>query len=153
MAGRKPLPTHLKILRGNPGKRPLNKHEPKFAEDLPEPPGYLSDRSRNIFVMIRARLESMGYASSSHTEALTLIALRLEEVELCTETLNAEGLTQHKTDDKGNVTRRARPEVVIRHEAAKHAQSLLAEFGLTPSSATKVIIPSKQPTNAFQKFK
>ena len=28
-AGRKPIPTALKILRGNPGKRPLNADEPK----------------------------------------------------------------------------------------------------------------------------
>jgi P27 family predicted phage terminase small subunit len=29
MRGRKPKPTELKILTGNPGKRPLNKQEPK----------------------------------------------------------------------------------------------------------------------------
>jgi len=29
MAGRKPKPTALKIIEGNPGKRPLNKNEPK----------------------------------------------------------------------------------------------------------------------------
>jgi P27 family predicted phage terminase small subunit len=29
MRGRKPTPTPLKLLRGNPGKRPLNPHEPQ----------------------------------------------------------------------------------------------------------------------------
>ena len=29
MRGRKPVPTALKKLRGNPGKRPLNDAEPK----------------------------------------------------------------------------------------------------------------------------
>lgn len=153
MAGRKPHPTHLKILQGNPGKRPLNKHEPQFDNDPPEPPHYLSDRAHAIFLIVRARLAAQGYASSSHTEALTLLAIRMEEVEICTERLNTEGLTQERTDQWGVVYRRPRPEIVMRHEAAKHVQSLLAEFGLTPSSATKVIVPSKQPHNAFQKFK
>jgi hypothetical protein len=29
MRGRKPKPTYLKLLNGNPGKRPLNEQEPK----------------------------------------------------------------------------------------------------------------------------
>ena len=29
MRGKKPKPTHLKLITGNPGKRPLNEAEPK----------------------------------------------------------------------------------------------------------------------------
>jgi hypothetical protein len=29
MRGRKPKPTHLKLLEGNPGRRPLNTGEPR----------------------------------------------------------------------------------------------------------------------------
>ncbi len=29
MRGRKPLPTHLKIIRGDPGEQAINKMEPK----------------------------------------------------------------------------------------------------------------------------
>ena len=29
MRGRKPTPTELKLALGNPGKRPLSRHEPK----------------------------------------------------------------------------------------------------------------------------
>jgi hypothetical protein len=28
MRGRKPVPSHLKVIRGNPGKRTLNQNEP-----------------------------------------------------------------------------------------------------------------------------
>ena len=38
MRGRKPTPTHLKLVRGNPGKRPLNASEPKPQLTLPSPP-------------------------------------------------------------------------------------------------------------------
>ena len=159
MPGRKPTPTHLKIVKGNPGKRPLNKNEPTFDQDLPEPPSYLSTEAQGVFVVLRDRLQAMGYASASHTEALSLCALRLEEVWRCTTIINNLGLTYVKkrkldeVDEEGNpvieITYKTRPEVNIRHEAAKHAQSLLAEFGLTPASATKVVVPDKPKGNAF----
>jgi hypothetical protein len=34
MRGRKPKPTRIKALTGNPGKRPLNPHEPRPAPAL-----------------------------------------------------------------------------------------------------------------------
>lgn len=149
MAGRKPKPTHLKIINGNPGKRPLNKREPTFAPSLPVPPDYLGETAKGIFLAIRDHLEEMGYASSSHTEALTLVALRLEEVQQCTEIINLNGFTYVTLSTQGEPIQKVRPEVMIRNEAARHAQSLLAEFGLTPSSATKVVVPGKQRKNAF----
>lgn len=41
MRGRKPRPNHLKLLEGNPGKRRINKAEPKPEGDLFSPPGHL----------------------------------------------------------------------------------------------------------------
>jgi P27 family predicted phage terminase small subunit len=46
MRGRKPVPTYLKVIRGNPGKRPLNEHEPKPIGDLNEPPTWMSKSQR-----------------------------------------------------------------------------------------------------------
>jgi P27 family predicted phage terminase small subunit len=44
--GRKPIPTHLKILRGNPGKRRLNSDEPIPEGDLKDPPNWLSESQK-----------------------------------------------------------------------------------------------------------
>ena len=41
--GRKPKPTALKVLEGNPGKRPLNLYEPTPEGDLPECPEWLEN--------------------------------------------------------------------------------------------------------------
>jgi len=43
MKGRKPQPTNWKVLRGNPGKSALNKHEPQpqMPDEPPEPPPFL----------------------------------------------------------------------------------------------------------------
>jgi P27 family predicted phage terminase small subunit len=44
MSGPPPIPTHLKLLRGNPGHQKLNKHEPVPAQppEVPEPPAFLT---------------------------------------------------------------------------------------------------------------
>jgi P27 family predicted phage terminase small subunit len=41
MPGPSPQPTALKILRGNPGRRPLNKREPEPEAKAPECPDYV----------------------------------------------------------------------------------------------------------------
>lgn len=46
MPGPRPKPTHLKILHGNPGGKPLNKHEPKPAGDLKDAPGHFDAELR-----------------------------------------------------------------------------------------------------------
>jgi P27 family predicted phage terminase small subunit len=43
MRGRKPIPTQLRILHGNPSDKPLPRHEPKPPGDLHEPPEWMSD--------------------------------------------------------------------------------------------------------------
>ncbi len=43
MPGPKPKPTHLKIVSGNPGRRPLPKNEPKPIGDLNIPPAWLTE--------------------------------------------------------------------------------------------------------------
>jgi P27 family predicted phage terminase small subunit len=44
--GRKPKPTHLKIVTGNPGHRSLNENEPEFEPAMPSPPPHLSDEAK-----------------------------------------------------------------------------------------------------------
>src|SRR5262245_52000322 len=46
MMGRRPKPSHLRILEGNRGKRPLNLNEPRPAGDLSEAPHWFSDEQR-----------------------------------------------------------------------------------------------------------
>lgn len=146
----KPKPTKLKLVTGNPGKRPINKNEPKASAAKPSPPSWLNTRAKSIFKLLVKRLDGMGYASASHTEALALAAWRLGQIRDCADTLNdGGGLTYETINQRGATVKKPRPEVAIQGEAARHAQSLLAEFGLTPSSATRVQVPGKPKGNAF----
>ena len=47
--GRPPVPTALKIIRGNPGKRKINPNEPKPVGDLVEPPAHFDEDLRAVW--------------------------------------------------------------------------------------------------------
>jgi P27 family predicted phage terminase small subunit len=46
MRGRKPKPAHLKVLEGNPGKRPLNPRQPRPEVKVPTCPAHLSPSAK-----------------------------------------------------------------------------------------------------------
>jgi phage terminase small subunit len=44
--GRKPKPTHLKLIEGNPGKRPIRTGSERPTTAMPEPPDHLNADAR-----------------------------------------------------------------------------------------------------------
>ena len=58
--GRKPKPTALKVLEGNPGGRPLNPNEPKPAKKAPRCPAWLEDEAKKEWKRMGKTLEQMG---------------------------------------------------------------------------------------------
>lgn len=49
MRGRKPKPTWLKVVAGNPGKRPINDAEPIPAEELVDAPGWMNAEQQEVW--------------------------------------------------------------------------------------------------------
>ena len=69
MAGRKPKPTNLKILEGNPGKRPLNHDEPE-PELGAECPAWLCARGQSEWQRLAPVLESCGILTMADQNTL-----------------------------------------------------------------------------------
>ena len=65
MRGRKPKPTQLKVLDGNPGRRPLNDREPQPPEGAPEPPEFLDAEARAEWFRTAGVLQQMGTLSKA----------------------------------------------------------------------------------------
>lgn len=150
MAGRKRKPDHLKVVSGTAEKRRMNDEAPAANPGTAVAPGWLSERAVEIFDQISATLDGMGIASPDDMHALALLASRLEEVERMNEAIGSLGETYEQLDEYGNVKMvRARPEVGIKNEAMRHAQSLLAEFGLTPAARSKVSAGKPADVNPF----
>ena len=60
MAGRKPKPTALKALEGNPGKRKLNKKEPMPGKGMPDCPKWLLPDAQEEWKRLCEKLNQMG---------------------------------------------------------------------------------------------
>ena len=70
MRGRKPTPTHLKLVKGNPGRRPLNDCEPAPRKMMPKPPADLSGDARDEWARVAPELYRVGLLTSLDRSAL-----------------------------------------------------------------------------------
>lgn len=63
-----------------------------------------------------------------------MAATRMAEIQACTKEIKDRGRVIESDVRGGGKSTRANPAVAMRNEAMRHLQSLLAEFGLSPSS-------------------
>ena len=146
-------PTHLKAVQGTRRKDRDNPAEPTANPGVASCPDWLSDRASELFSQLTATLLGMGIASPDDQAALAMLASRLEEVELMTAAIEDGGRVYEQIGEDGAVRMvRARPEVAMRNEAMRHAQSLLGEFGLTPAARSKVSAGQPAEVNPFKAF-
>ena len=59
MRGRRPKPTRMKVLTGNPGKRPLNQTEPQPEPVIPDCPVELGPSARREWDRLVGQLASL----------------------------------------------------------------------------------------------
>ena len=145
-SGRRPQPTALKVLRGNPSRRRLNAaepHPPPVTDAFDTPPSPLADDPlaqvewRRVAPMMR----SCGMVSEA--EATALIAL----CQQWSRYLEA----QAKVRSMGMLIKAAsgepvtNPYLAVADKALTQCQHLWRELGLTPSSRSRMTV---HPTTA-----
>lgn len=152
--GRPRKPDHLKVVSGTAQPCRMNKNAPTPALAEPEPPAIMNDRAQEIFRSITGICRGMGMASADHTAMQMLLAMRLEEIETLYDLINdpSVGRVYVTTNTMGDKSFKSRPEVAQMNAAMRHAQSLLAEFGLSPAAVGKVSRAPERPANPFAKF-
>jgi len=148
MAGRKPLPTNLKILRGNPGKRPLPKNEPRPPKDKPSCPAFVTGDARKEWKRIAPLLAAMGLLSKIDRTALAAYCTAYARW------LKAEKIVKEKGElyktASGNVM--TSPMLWVANKAMDQMHKFMAEFGMTPSSRTRITTSEDGPESAFKRF-
>lgn len=149
-SGRRPKPTALKVLRGNPGGRPLPAHEPKLEradQSFDEPPLEIAEDAvaaaewRRVAPILRL----CGIASESE---------RVSLLSLCQQW--SRYLEAHrKVKDLGMVVKRPNGEPIlnpylkVETSAFDKCLGLWRELGLTPTARTRLAaIPAGEFPNA-----
>lgn len=150
--GRKRIPTPMKALKGTNRSDRTNPAEPKPPAEKPEPTPLLSGRSLWWFNLLAERVVELGVATRVSSEALALAAVRAAEVEALTEDIETYGAHYETESAQGGRMVRAHPAVGQRSEAMRHFHSLLAEFGLTPASLSKVSVTKPDADDEWQRL-
>ena len=143
-SGPKPQPTALKIIRGNPGKRPLPTNEAQPELGVPEPPGDLSEQARQYWATYAEPLADMRVLTVADQAALALLCEATATFWESMAQVRKTGLII-KMGDKGYAQRN--PFLTEANSAQKQVLALLTEFGLTPSSRTRVQTAEPGSTN------
>jgi len=149
-SGRRPLPTAVKKLRGNAGKRKLNDAEPKPKPGDPEMPEGLSAAAGAEWRSIVPELRQLGVLTKIDGKALAAYChafARWMEAEVEIRRL---GIVVMEPIFNGEqflgCKYKKNPAVTISETAQKIMKAFLVEFGMTPSSRSRVRI--EKPTEA-----
>jgi P27 family predicted phage terminase small subunit len=135
--GRKPIPTHLKLLAGNPGKRKLNRREPKPRVKLPLCPAQLQGEARLEWRRTGRQLVALRVVTEADKAALAGYCLAYAVVIEASRNLYSKGTFELVPKRKGKVAQQS-PYVSILNQGLKQMRAWAAELGLTPSSRTRV---------------
>jgi len=151
MKGRKPKPTQVKKLTGNPGKRKLNEREPQPPAPELRAPDWLVNQAKKEWDRLAPLLARVKVLTQADRDALAAICQLQAQVIEATETLRKSGTIL----EKEIFSRKGEPlgEILVLHPAnkvqmdcIKQLRSLWEQFGLTPSSRARVQTTPEQAT-------
>ena len=138
IAGRKPKPTAVKVLEGNPGKRKLNTREPAPGNGLPECPEWLLPEAKEEWHRLCLKLNQMGVLTEADRAAFAAYCQSYARWKEAQEHIDAEGATYQT--EKGMI--RPNPWVATSNTEQRLMLQAAAEFGLTPSARSRIIAGS-----------
>ena len=148
MSGPSPKPTALRLLEGNPSRRPIPAQEPKLAPTAPDCPAWVTGEARVHWPEIAKQLEAMTVATTADKFALGLLVDALGQYIAAKKEIEEQGATF--TTEKGYV--QVHPSVAIMTNAWERVLKCLKEFGLTPAARTKVHVIAENNKDEFESF-
>lgn len=138
MAGRRPTPTALKLVSGNPGKRAINKKEPKPKRVIPSCPDHLENSGKVAWGKLSVLLDRMGVLTEADSSALERLCDCYTDILECRTLIRRDGRTYKVITKDGEILIKGNPAVTQLRAADAQFKSYLIEFGLTPAARSKV---------------
>ena len=145
MRGRRPKPTRVKMLTGNPGKRPMNMHEPKPELTIPECPTELGPVARQEWDRLAGELGKLKLLTALDRAALAAYCGAYALWAEATEAIQKYG-TMVKSPSGYPIQS---PYVSIANRQAEIMMRIASEFGFTPASRSRISTPIQNEPNLF----
>lgn len=148
--GRKPKPTALKLLAGNPGKRKLNDQEPDFSKVTTiEPPKWLTTRASEMWQRIIPEL----------LREKVLCLTDLHNVECFCAAYDKWRMSEEKVQEFGIIMQNSQgspvknPALAAANEAMSQMIKFGSTLGLNPADRSRLIgNKSSNDDNEFNEF-
>lgn len=141
MRGRKPHPTDVKLLRNNPGRRPLNLNEPKHTTIDPAVPEELtSEVARTEWTRV---VETLGQGHVTTVDRATLMGYCQKYGQWLA--LEAEAAKHPFIIKSPSGYPIPNPALGMANVAFKLVLKAAAELGITPSSRTRIVVAPLKP--------
>jgi phage terminase small subunit len=137
MKGRKPKDLALKILNGNPGKRPMaSDSSGPFVAELPKKPRGLDRYASQQWDQL---VESLAPILSPASAGILFVAVSAySELMHASKALEGGKFCYRTKNQHGSVMLRTKPEVAIRDRARAAYHRALSELGASPVGHTRV---------------
>lgn len=133
--GRKPKPTAIKVLEGNPGHRPVNDREPKAPPGMPSCPKWLDKRAKAEWKRMSAILKPLGLLTNMDRAAFAGYCQAYGRWQEAEEELSKTGLVF--STPSGYMQQS--PYVAISQANLKTVIKFCEQFGLTPTARSRII--------------
>ena len=140
MRGRKPTPTALKIAKGNPGKRPLNKNEPKPKASKGVAPSWLMDTAKTVWKRLAPGMLKDGRLTVESEDALACYCQ------------NVARLAKIEREIRGGKAIPDRSDMATIKELQQLILKFAQEFGITPSARSRIVVGAGASEDDFDKF-
>jgi P27 family predicted phage terminase small subunit len=135
----------MKVLTGNPGKRPMNKYEPKPELTIPECPNELGPVVRREWDRLASELDKLKILNALDRAALAAYCGAHTLWAEATEAIQKFG-TMVKSPSGYPIQS---PYVSIANRQAEIMMRIASEFGFTPASRSRISTLIKNEPNLF----
>ena len=132
--GRKPVPTALKLIKGTAQPCRTNNSEPKPKADNIKMPAGMSVMAKKHWSKVCSQLKDAGIITNLDVTALMIYCESYAQWRDATDKINTHGSVVKGSQDFPVRS----PYLYVAQKAFDQMKSMLTEFGMTPSSRTKV---------------
>ena len=151
--GPRPEPTIIKMAKGNPGKRPLNKSEPKPPSDDITPPDWVTGVARSKWDEVVPKLIGMGVMTNADVDTIARYCTMHEQFVKYLEQVRRGLDVLVIRDEKGKVKyMQSTPAATMMTKLAASMLRIEQEFGLTPSARSGLSGSQPQQESVLAKF-
>ena len=146
------MPSQIKRLKGNPGRRPISEDEPKplVPPGVPEPPDWLEAYAKDEWGVVAPELHRMGLLTAVDLTAFAVYCQSYARWRAAEEWISEHGNTV-VLRDKGTVMRA--PQAIVAQAALVDLNRFGSAFGLSPSARTSIqAVPVAKTETKFKKL-